>query len=67
MRQMGPAGFSVAAKPVKQFVETFARGAAGEPVALVGSTGFIEIAVNKGNAARVLGVGRGAEVVLQIA
>jgi S-adenosyl-L-methionine hydrolase (adenosine-forming) len=67
MRQPGPAGFSVATKPVAKLVETFARGAAGEPVALVGSTGFIEIAVNKGNAARALGVGRGAEVVLQIA
>ncbi|MGA7784530.1 MAG: SAM-dependent chlorinase/fluorinase, partial [Candidatus Acidiferrales bacterium] len=67
MQQPGPARFAIAGKPVKQFVETFAKGAAGEPVALVGSTGFIEIAVNKGNAARVLGVGRGAEVVLQIA
>jgi S-adenosylmethionine hydrolase len=67
MRQPGPAKFTVAGKPVKQFVESFAQGPAGEPVALVGSTGFIEVAVNKGNAARVLGVGRGAEVVLQIA
>jgi S-adenosylmethionine hydrolase len=67
MRQPGPARFTVAGKPVKQFVETFAEGPAGEPVALIGSTGFLEIAVNKGNAARVLGVGRGAEVVLQIA
>ncbi len=65
MRQPGPARFVVAGKPVKQFVETFAQGPAGEPVALVGSMGFIEIAVNKGNAARVLGVGRGAEIVLQ--
>jgi len=35
-------------------------------VAFLGSSGFIEIAVNKGNAARTLGVNRGAEVVFQI-
>jgi S-adenosylmethionine hydrolase len=67
MRMPGPAKFSISGKPVKQFVDTFAKGPAGEPVALVGSNGFIEIAVNKGNAAKVLAVGRGAEVVLQIA
>jgi S-adenosylmethionine hydrolase len=67
MRQPGRAKFTVGGKPVKQFVETFAKGPAGEPIALVGSSGFIEIAVNKGNAAKVLGVGRGAEVALQIA
>jgi S-adenosylmethionine hydrolase len=48
---------------VKQFVETFSAGVAGEAVAIVGSSGFIEIAVNKGNASRLLGAGRGAEVV----
>ncbi len=62
-RVAGPTQFSVAGKPVKQFVETFSAGVAGEAVAIVGSSGFIEIAVNKGNASRVLGAGRGAEVV----
>ncbi len=66
MRQPGRAKFTVTGKPVNHFVETFAQGPAGEPVALVGSTGFIEIAINKGNAARALGAGRGVEVVLQI-
>jgi S-adenosylmethionine hydrolase len=67
MRRPGAIKFSVAGKPVNQFVETFAKGPAGEAVALVGSTGFIEIAVNKGNAARVLAAARGAEVVLHVA
>jgi S-adenosyl-L-methionine hydrolase (adenosine-forming) len=52
---------------VEKLALTFAQGAAGEPVAIVGSSGFVEIAVNKGQAARVLGVNRGAEVVLEIA
>ncbi len=46
---------TVGGKPVKQFVENFSQGPTGEAVALVGSSGFIEIAVNKGNAARALG------------
>jgi S-adenosylmethionine hydrolase len=65
-RQTGPVAMTVGGKPVKQFVGNFAQGAAGEPVALLGSSGFIEIAVNKGNAARTLAVNRGAEVVLQL-
>jgi S-adenosylmethionine hydrolase len=52
---------------IDQLVSTFAQGAAGKPVALVGSSGFLEIAVNKGNAARLLGVNRGAEVTLETA
>jgi S-adenosylmethionine hydrolase len=67
MRKPGPVKFTAAGKPVKHFVDTFAQGPAGEPVMLVGSTGFLEIAVNKGNAARVLGAGRGAEVSLKLA
>jgi S-adenosylmethionine hydrolase len=34
-------------------------------MAILGSTGYVEIAVNRGNAARILGVGRGAEVTLE--
>jgi S-adenosylmethionine hydrolase len=34
----------------------------GEPCALVGSSGLLEVAVNQGDAARVLGAGRGAPV-----
>lgn len=66
MRGSRRVAMTVGGKPVKQFVETFAQGPAGEPVALLGSSGFIEIAVNKGNAARTLGANRGAEVVLQL-
>jgi hypothetical protein len=53
-------------KKVEKLVATFAHGAPGEPVALLGSSGFLEIAVNKGNAARVLGVNRGAEVIIEL-
>lgn len=44
---------------------TYSEVARGEPVAVAGSTGFIEIAVRDGNAARDLGISRGDKVVLR--
>jgi len=49
---------------ITKFVDTFGRGPAGEAVAYIGSSGYLEIAVNKGNASRVLGIGRGAAILL---
>jgi len=43
---------------------TYAEGGPGEAIGVVGSTGFIEIAVRDGNAAKSLGLSRGARVVL---
>jgi len=45
-------------------VDTFARGNNGEPIAYLGSSGYLEIAVNKASAARTLNLGRGAPVIL---
>jgi S-adenosylmethionine hydrolase len=44
---------------------TYAEVAPGELVALVNSFDVLEVAVREGSAARSLGVGRGAEVVLR--
>jgi len=49
---------------VTKVVPTFAQGAAGEAVAYIGSSGFLEVAMNKGSAARTLGLGRGTPVLL---
>jgi len=46
---------------------TFAQGATGEAIAVIGSSGYVEIAMNKANAARALGVARGAEVTVEFA
>jgi S-adenosylmethionine hydrolase len=43
---------------------TYADAASGAPLALVGSSGLVEIAVRDGSAAVQLGLGRGSEVVL---
>jgi S-adenosyl-L-methionine hydrolase (adenosine-forming) len=44
---------------------TYAEVPPGTPVAVVGSTGFIEVAVRDGNASRLLGLSRGSHVVLR--
>jgi hypothetical protein len=41
---------------------TYAEAAIGEPLAVIGSRGVVEISVRDGNAASALGVQRGAEV-----
>ncbi len=61
----GNLSISVGQTKITHLVQTFAEGVAGEPVALIGSSGHLEISVNKGNAAKTLGVGRGAEVTVE--
>lgn len=48
-----------------RFVRTYGDAPAGSLVALFGSTGLLEVAVVGGSAARVVGVGAGAEVHLR--
>lgn len=63
----GAINLSVNGKEIRKLERTFGLGAPGEAVAVFGSSGFLEIAVNRGNAARTLGTGRGAEVTLDLA
>jgi len=60
----GEVRLQVGSHPVTKFVPTFAHGPAGEAVAYIGSSGFLEIGVNKGSASRALGLGRGTPVLL---
>ena len=53
---------TVAGREVSSLSSTYADGAPGEVVALVGSSGYVEIAVVNGSAAQVLGIGAGARV-----
>jgi S-adenosyl-L-methionine hydrolase (adenosine-forming) len=64
-RKSGKVHLKVGEREVSRLVETFAAGSSGEAIAYLGSAGYVEIAVNKGNAAKTLGLGRGAAVVLQ--
>jgi len=51
---------------ISKIVSTFAEGENGEPVGVIGSSGYLEICINKTSAARTLGVGRGAEVTVEV-
>ena len=62
---LAPAGgmiVEVAGHRVPGMVGTYAEAGAGAVCALVGSSGTLEVAVNRGSAAAVFGVGRGAAV-----
>ncbi len=49
---------------ITRLVGTFANGNTGEAIAYIGSSGYLEIGLNKGNAAKTLGIGRGTPVLL---
>ena len=61
----GAINLQVGTQQISRLVDTFAQGNAGEAIAYVGSSGYIEIGVNKGNASRTLGIGRGTPVTLE--
>jgi S-adenosylmethionine hydrolase len=60
----GALKLQVGNQAVTRLVDTFAQGNNGEPIAYLGSSGYIEIGVNKGNASRTLNLGRGTPVIL---
>ncbi len=66
LQQHGPGDGSLVLEwdggQVSRLVGTYAEAPPGEPVALVGSAGYLEIAVNRGSAAALTGVKRGDEV-----
>jgi S-adenosylmethionine hydrolase len=64
--ESGSIKISVGGKEIRKFAPTFALGTPGEPIAVFGSAGYLEIAVNRGSAARTLGANRGAEVTLDL-
>ncbi len=51
---------------VTKLVPTFASGANGEAIGFIGSSGYLEISINKANASRTLALGRGAEVTVEL-
>jgi S-adenosyl-L-methionine hydrolase (adenosine-forming) len=62
--EKGEVQLQAGSHPVTRLVATFASGNAGEPVAYVGSSGFLEIAINKGSASKTLAIGRGTPILL---
>lgn len=51
---------------VEKLVDHYAEAAPGEVVAIIGSSGYLEVSANQASAARILGAGVGAPVELTI-
>jgi hypothetical protein len=51
---------------INRLARTYAETAIGELFAIVGSSGYVEVVVNQGSAAKMLGVGAGSPVELEI-
>lgn len=61
-----PFELSVGTRKVTRITRTFGEAEPGEPVLVPGSCGFLEVAVNQGSAARLLGCTAGSPVELAI-
>lgn len=57
----------VGAAEISRLAQTFGNGAPNEPILILGSSGFFEVAVNRGSAAKAVGANRGAEVTVEFA
>jgi S-adenosylmethionine hydrolase len=62
--EKGQINLQVGTHTVSKLVPTFALGNAGEAIAYLGSSGNLEIGVNKGSASKTLALGRGTPVLL---
>ena len=51
---------------IDHMVNTFGDVEPGEPAAFIGSSGMLEVGINKGNAAEMLGVDKGAQISLVV-
>jgi S-adenosyl-L-methionine hydrolase (adenosine-forming) len=51
---------------ISKLSQTFAQGAPGEVLGVIGSSGYLEVSVNRGSAAKTLGVQRGAEITVEV-
>jgi hypothetical protein len=51
---------------ITRLAATYAETSIGELFAIIGSSGYIEVVVNRGSAAKVLGIGTGSPVELEI-
>ena len=59
-----PSGFKivVGSREITEIKDAYAQGVPGEVFGILGSMGYLEIAANRGAAAQIVGVGKGADV-----
>lgn len=61
-----PFEMQVGMERVSRMAETFANGSPGEVFLVVGSSGYLEVVVNHGSAAKSLGVATGSPAEMTI-
>lgn len=63
-----PAAFKiqVGKHEITEIHPNYAEGAPGEVFGILGSTGYLEIAANRGSAAKIVGTGKGSEVTISL-
>ena len=61
-----PFELQVGTRTLSRLAATYAEAPFGEPVVMVGSSGYLEVAVNQGHAARLLGCATGAPLELRL-
>jgi S-adenosylmethionine hydrolase len=57
---------TVGGKEVSKVLQNYSQGQPNEAFVILGSSGLLEVAMNRGNAAHTLGVQRGAEVIVTL-
>lgn len=63
-RRGRPVRIRIGGREVSRFGSSYQAAPPGEPLALIGSHGYLEIAVNQGQAARQLAAGQGTQVTI---
>ena len=61
-----PFALSIGTEKIQRLALNYAEVPFGEPVAIIGSSGFVEVCVNQGHAAKQLGCGVGAPIELTV-
>jgi len=56
----------IGGREITRLCQSFSEGGPQEALAILGSSGFVEIGIHRGSAAEVMDVGRGAAVVLEV-
>ncbi len=57
---------TVGGKEISKVLHNYGDGGPNEPFGILGSAGLLEISVNRGSAARILGAQRGVEVLVEL-
>ncbi len=64
--QPAPFKMVVGKQEIMEILPNYSEGAPGAVFAILGSMGYLEIASNRGSAARIIGSGKGSEVILSL-